>query len=81
MLDGHDSFVRDLAFTSDGQSLVSVSDDETLRIWDLDTRAVIASFVCEGPLFACAVAPDGTMLAGETSGRLYFLRLERPALR
>ena len=31
---GHRAFVKDLAFTPDGQYLVSASDDKTIRIWD-----------------------------------------------
>ena len=36
-----------------------------------------ASFIGDGALFCCAVASDGiTIVAGEASGRLHFLRLE-----
>ena len=31
---GHSARVTDLAFTPDGQELVSSSDDKTIRIWD-----------------------------------------------
>jgi WD40 repeat protein len=79
VLSGHSDYVRDVAFSATERSLVSVSDDETVKIWDLGTGMVTASFICEGPLFACAVAPDGTILAGEKSGRLHFLRLHRAA--
>ena len=31
---GHRAFIKDIAFTGDGQYLVSASDDKTIRIWD-----------------------------------------------
>ena len=36
---GHRAFVKDIAFTGDGQYLVSASDDKTIRIWDWQTGA------------------------------------------
>ena len=31
---GHRGMVKDLAFTPDGEYLISASDDKTIRIWD-----------------------------------------------
>ncbi len=36
-LTGHDNWVRGLAFSPNGKNLLSVSDDKTMRIWDLKT--------------------------------------------
>jgi WD40 repeat protein len=33
-LQGHTSFVRSVAFSSDGQRIVSGSEDATLKVWD-----------------------------------------------
>ena len=37
MLDtgGHMALIKDIAFTPDGQQLVSASDDKTIRVWEL----------------------------------------------
>lgn len=35
----------------------------------------MASFDGEALVSACAVAPDGTILAGDADGRLHFLEL------
>ena len=57
--------------------MVSGSIDKTLKVWDFQTRKVIASFTGDGAINCCAVAPDGvTIVAGESSGRLHFLQLE-----
>ncbi|WP_445300728.1 MULTISPECIES: WD40 repeat domain-containing protein [unclassified Microcoleus] len=56
---------------------MSGSDDNTLKVWDLSTGNLIASFTLENPIASCAIAPDGvTIVAGDESGRVYFLRLE-----
>jgi WD40 repeat protein len=78
-LEGHAHSVSDVAVTPDGQRAVSASSDKTLKVWDLATGAVVATFTCDGPAHACAVAPDGvTFVAGDALGRVHFLRLESP---
>jgi hypothetical protein len=43
---------------------------------DLESGEVIVSFTGEDNMTSCAVAPDGrTVIAGDSSGRLHFLRL------
>jgi WD40 repeat protein len=81
-LTGHSSLVRAVAITPDGKQVVSASDDNTLKVWDLESGTEIARFIGEGGLYCCAVAPDGvTIVAGEASGRVHFLRLEGVARR
>ena len=36
-LEGHDSSINSLAFSSDGKTLASGSDDETVRLWNVTT--------------------------------------------
>jgi len=77
ILSGHTSIVNAVAITPDGRKAVSASDDKTLRVWDLTSGEEIACFTEDGALTCCAVAPDGvTIVAGEESGRVHFLRLE-----
>ena len=68
-----------MVVTPDGQRAISASgeDDHTLKVWDLASGRGLASFIGEGHILCCAVSPDGrTILAGERTGRLHFLRLE-----
>ena len=74
--------VKAVAITSDGQQAVSASRDNTLKVWDLESGELVASFYGNGALNTGAVAPDGvTIVTGEASGRLHFLRLEGVARR
>ncbi|MFN6480330.1 WD40 repeat domain-containing protein, partial [Nostoc sp. DedQUE07] len=66
-----------VAVTPNGKQVISTSDDWTLKIWNLDTGEVIATFTGESYMYCCAVAPDSvTIVAGDASGRVHFLRLE-----
>jgi WD40 repeat protein len=76
-LEGHAHPVYGVAVTPDGQRAVSASLDTTLKVWDLATGTVVATFFADGDTGACAVAPDGvTICAGDAFGRVHFLRLE-----
>ena len=76
-LEGHTSGITDITVTPDGSRVVSSSEDNTLRVWDLDSGAEIARFSGEGSMYACAVAPDGSCyITGDAAGRLHFLQLE-----
>ncbi|MDT9183853.1 MAG: WD40 repeat domain-containing protein, partial [Limnospira sp. PMC 289.06] len=75
-LSGHSGWVNAVAIAPDGKRAVSASSDNTLKLWDLATGEEIASFTADTWVLACAVAPDGvTVVAGDRSGRVHFLRL------
>ena len=71
MLDsgGHTSIVRKVLFTPDGKELISVSDDKTVRFWDVASGEPIRVLRPpigpgnEGKLYAAALSPDGRTLA------------------
>jgi WD40 repeat protein len=66
---GHTARVNRVLFTPDGKRLVSVSNDKTIRIWDLTTGATVRVLRppigkgAEGALYAAALSPDGKTLA------------------
>lgn len=76
-LTSHGDSVNDVAVTLDGKNIISASGDNTIKVWNLFNRNVMATFTGDSGFKCCAVAPDGvTIVAGEASGRLHFLRLE-----
>ncbi|MBZ9741535.1 MULTISPECIES: WD40 repeat domain-containing protein [unclassified Mesorhizobium] len=62
---GHSARVTDLAFTPDGEELVSASDDKTIRVWDWQSGVSLRTIRGylgngnDGKIFAVAVSPDG----------------------
>ncbi|MFP4219712.1 MAG: protein kinase domain-containing protein [Phormidium sp.] len=64
----HESWIRAILITPDGNSLITASDDASIRIWDL--RTAIRRFTLsghDGPINALALSPSGDQLvsAGE----------------
>jgi WD40 repeat protein len=56
--------------------VVSGSADHTLRVWDLKDGKEILTFTVDGDVTACTVTQDNrTIIAGDSFGRLHFLRL------
>ncbi len=66
---GHSAMINDVMFTPDGRKLISVSDDKTIRLWDVESGEVLHTLRGqvgdgkEGMLFAGALSPDGHTLA------------------
>lgn len=60
---GHTGWVRSVVFSSDGNTLASASDDNTVKIWDLRSGTELRSFSGSGEIFSVAFSPDGTKLA------------------
>ena len=66
---GHTSIIRKVLFTPDGKELISVSDDKTVRFWDVASGEPVRVLRppiepgFEGKLYAAALSPDGRTLA------------------
>ena len=84
---GHTALVRKVLFTPDGQEVISVSWDKTIRTWDVasgESLRVLRPPVGlgqEGRLWDAALSPDGRFLAvggwgiGEGIGWIYVLSM------
>ena len=56
--------VGSLAFSSDGRSLVSGSDDKTVKLWDIQTGGVVKVFTGHtGCVYSVSISADHTMIA------------------
>ena len=65
-----------MAVTPDGRRALSASNDQTLRLWDLESGEEIGTFIGEDRMFSCAIAADGrTIVAGDALGQVHFLQL------
>jgi WD40 repeat protein len=73
-----DNFRTDeLIAESENDDLKIYGNDTTLKIWDIENEKVIAGFSGDRAIYRWAVLPDGkTIIAGEISGKMHFLRLE-----
>ena len=63
LLKGHTSWVRDVAYSPDGTTLVSGSNDGTARLWDPVTRKSKRTIAINRPVSAVDFAPDGKTIA------------------
>lgn len=77
-LEGHTGYVQSVAVSADGRRAVSASSDKTLKMWDLDTGALIVTFTCDAAVHCCAFIGDAKLIAGDAGGRVHFLTLEEP---
>ena len=65
----HAAKISRLGVDARGRTLVTASNDKTLRVWDLAAGTLLATLRppigdgYEGRLFACALSPDGTLAA------------------
>jgi len=61
---GHTSWVRSLVFSPDGTSLVSGSDDNTIKLWDMQTGGVVKTFWGHrGFVVSVSISADCTTIA------------------
>ena len=74
---GHTHSVTGVAIAPNSKWVVSVSGDHTVKVWNIVNGEELMTFTGEGTFSCCGISPDGeTIVAGELSGRLHFLKLE-----
>ena len=63
-LEGHDDFVNSVSFSPDGKTLASGSDDNKIKLWNLETGTEMHTFIGQvGPVSSVSFSPDGKTLA------------------
>jgi WD40 repeat protein len=80
ILEGHDGLIYTCRFSRDGAYLASVSEDETLRIWEVATGRELNAYWAEA-FTSCAWSLDGrTLIAGTQYGGVHVLQLDGPEI-
>jgi len=74
VLSGHINQVTSLAFSPDGTSLVSGSDDHTVNLWDMQTGGVVRTFRGHTEyVFSVSISLDSTrIVSGSEDGTICF---------
>jgi WD40 repeat protein len=75
-LAGHSSWINGVTISADGLRAISASQDQSVRVWDLETGTLIATFTCDAQAQCCAFAGNHTIVAGDNSGQVHFLALK-----
>ena len=63
LLTGHENRINDVAFSLDGDTIATVSDDSTFRLWDVQTGENKRTITTTGAFSCIAFSPDGNTIA------------------
>ncbi len=78
ILKGHERQITCLAVSPNGKQAVSGSEDQTLRLWDLDNGKLLVTYVLDDIAQDIAIGPDNKiMIVGGFSGRVHKLVIDQ----
>ncbi len=70
MHSGHQKMVNSCAFSPDGKTIASATDDNTVRIWDTKSAKLIATLEGhQSMVTSCAFSPDGKTIASAAADK------------
>ena len=69
VIEGHTLRVCSVAFSPDGNRIVSASHDGTIRVWDAETGEVVVGPLVEGFVISVAFSPHGNRIVSVSDDR------------
>ncbi len=66
VLSGHVDVVKKAKFTPDGQYIASASEDNSVRVWDVNNAEQIWKYESDSYFLSCSITPDGKYLAASS---------------
>ena len=69
----HEGCVFSVAFSPDERLIVSGSEDQTVRIWEIESQNEIRRFHNEGWVNSVAFSPDGTLVVSGSDDKSFRL--------
>ena len=70
VLSGHSNFVRSVTFSSNGTLLVSGSEDQTIKLWDMQTGGVVKTFSGHDRwVLSVCISADSTVIASGSADK------------
>ncbi|MFO0847561.1 MAG: hypothetical protein U0871_03215 [Gemmataceae bacterium] len=77
----HPDAVKQVAYTSDSRRLVTGDTAGTIRVWDVETRALLREFAAGANVFSLAISPDDELVAVGTVNGWGVWRLDGDGVR
>lgn len=76
-IDAHQGWIRGVERSPDGQTLVSVGNDRTIRLWKTDTGEKLGEWSAhDRHIYSAAFHPDGVhLLTGDLMGKIHVWKL------
>lgn len=59
----HEEAVNSVAFSPDGLMFASGAGDQTVKLWQLDTKKIVQNLSADEVVFCIAISPDGKLIA------------------
>jgi len=75
-ISAHEGAVTAVAFVPGHSAIVSGGGDRTIRLWNTDSEVPLSTLTLDSPVRSCAVGPGLTVMAGDASGGVHFLRID-----
>ncbi len=74
VLKGHTDYIGTLAFSPDGQRLVSGAEDNTARVWDIESGSEVGQLPMDSPCkpLGLSYSPNGELIVAELESEIRF---------